>query len=242
MQATTRLITEQPYQPSHTEIFNEQGKAYLKSVMRYRTYSSGSSIFEDGDQAGKLYWLVRGRVKLSKATADGKLVTFALYSADDLFGQWTPFMDSRHTMNAEVLEEAEIGVMDRRELEGMIARHPDFAAMMLKWLGWNQVRLESKLRDMMLYGKTGALSSVLIRLANTYGMVYGSDICISLKLTNTELAEMIGSTREGVNRMLSDMKQDGLIAYLNGHLVLKDIKALRSLCQCDRCPVEICRL
>lgn len=239
MQAATRPVLSQP---SNADGITEQGRAALESAMRYRTVHAGSYVFSEGEPAGRLYLLVRGRIKLTKASSDGKMITFSLYDSGDLFGQWTPFTDTVHTLNAEAMEDSEIGVIERRDLERLIAGKPDLAGMMLQWLGQNQARLESKLRDLMLYGKTGALSSVLIRLANTYGMVYGSDVCISLKVTNSDLADMIGSTREGVNRILSDMKQEGLIAYWNGHLVLKSMEHLRRMCHCDQCPVRVCRL
>lgn len=229
-------------QPSNTDFFTEAGRSLIRGRMRYRTVRTGAVIFREGETADKLYWITKGRVKLTNASRDGKQITISLYGDGDMFGQWVPYTDSRHTFNAEAAEDTEFGVMERKEIEGILAVHPELSVMMMKWLGLNQSRLESMFRDLFLFGKMGALCSVLIRLSNTYGIHYGSDICISLKLTHSELAEMIGSTREGVNRMLADMRQEGRIAHLNGHLVLKDMGYLRRMCQCELCPAGVCRM
>ncbi|MNE86560.1 Anaerobic regulatory protein [compost metagenome] len=94
----------------------------------------------------------------------------------------------------------------------------------------------------MLYGKPGALCSLLIRLSNTYGVPDGDEIRIEKKFNNSEMAELIGATRESVNRMLSDMRKDDLIYIEHGTIVIKDIEALRDVCKCESCPVQICRI
>lgn len=241
MQALKKRDSLKP-QSSHSDEFSPEGLAMLQSAAINRAIPAGALLFSEGEAAGRLYLVKKGRIKLFKASSDGKQITFSVYGPGDLFGQWIPYAESKHTMNAEAAEDTELGVLTGEELERMLMQHPGLAMMMMKWLGLNNSRLESKLRDLMLFGKTGALCSVLIRLSNTYGVVYGTDICISHKVTYSELAEMIGSTREGVNRMLSDMKQEGLIAIWDGLLVLKDMEYLRRMCQCDKCPPGVCRL
>lgn len=226
----------------NTDIFTEEGRARLQSLMQIRRVQAGAYVFEEGERADKLYWMVKGKVKLTKASQDGKQMLFSLYGEGDMFGQFTPYLAQVHSVGAQALEDCEIGILYRKELEALLLNDRELSMCMMQWLGLNQSIMESKFRDLVLFGKSGALCSVLIRLSNTFGIAYGSDICIAHKMTNTELAEMIGSTREGVNRMLADMKQEGIIANLNGHLVIKDLGFLRRMCQCDQCPVGICRM
>src|SRR5690606_19192373 len=102
---------------------------------------------------------------------------------------------------------------------------------------------QTKFRDLMMFGKPGALCSTLIRLYNTYGeMRKDGSVMIGKKLTNTELADMIGATRESVNRMLSDLKNAGAVSNENGYMVVKNIQYLKDICHCENCPVDICRI
>ncbi|MUT67969.1 helix-turn-helix domain-containing protein [Paenibacillus sp. NEAU-GSW1] len=94
----------------------------------------------------------------------------------------------------------------------------------------------------MMFGKHGALCSLLIRLANTYGTLQEDHIWISKTHTNTEFADMIGSTRESVNRILSELRRANAIAIDNSHIVIKDLSYLRDICHCEDCPKDICRM
>lgn len=237
-----KLPVSERVQLSNMEMFTDGARKLVQGVMRFRAVKAGAAVFREGEAADQLYLIAKGRVKLTKSTREGKQITFSMYGDGDLFGQWMPYTATRHTLSAEAAEDTEYGAVPRQELEQLMLAHPELSVMMMKWLGHNHGSLESKFRDLILYGKVGALCSVLIRLSNTYGIPYGSDICIGLKLTHSDLADMIGSTREGVNRLLSDMKQEGVIAHLDGHLVLKDLGYLRRMCQCDQCPAGICRM
>ena len=102
---------------------------------------------------------------------------------------------------------------------------------------------QTKFRDLMMFGKPGALCSTLIRLHNTYGEPReDGGVPIGKKLTNTELADMTGATRESVNRMLSDLKNAGVVTNDNGYIVIEDLQYLKDLCHCENCPVDICRI
>lgn len=83
---------------------------------------------------------------------------------------------------------------------------------------------------------------MLIRLSNSYGVARKDEIFIDIKMNNSEMADMIGATRESVNRMLSDLKKDDVIEYEDGHVVIKDLAYLRDVCRCENCPKEICRM
>ena len=101
---------------------------------------------------------------------------------------------------------------------------------------------ETKFRDLMMYGKPGALCSLLIRLSNSYGVPKGDHTVINYKINHAEMADMIGATRESVNRMLSDMKKEDAVEFHNGQIVIKDLPYLRDICHCEDCPKEICRM
>ena len=102
--------------------------------------------------------------------------------------------------------------------------------------------VEVLLCDLLLYGKKGALYSTLIRLANSYGKETDGGILISVPLTNQELANYSATARESLNRMLSELRKNGIIEY-RGHLIfIKDIDYLKEAIQCENCGREICNI
>lgn len=222
--------------------FSADSFAKLQSVMYLKPIEKGSVLFWEGDSADKLYFVRNGRVRITKTSDSGRHITLYLLQQGDLFGQLDPFHQQVHSFNAEVLEDGEIGVMQAADLEVLLWQHGDLAIEFMKWMGLMHRMTQTKLRDLMLYGKSGALSSLLIRLCNSNGTPDKEGTRITLKINHTELADMIGATRECVNRMLSDLRKEDVIAARDGHLIVKNIDYLRGVCRCENCPVEICRM
>ncbi|MGN7357566.1 Crp/Fnr family transcriptional regulator [Paenibacillus sp. SAF-054] len=226
----------------NTSCFSDQNLDRLMVLMKERIVPEGSHLFWEGDVSDKLFYVKRGRIKLTKSTDEGKELILYMYQTGDMVGQADPFFSSKHSFTAEVLEESEIGVIDQKDLEVLICQHCDFAIDFMKWMGIHHRLTQTKFRDLMMYGKPGALCSTLIRLGNTYGEKHGDTILIHKKITHTDLSNMIGATRESVNRMLSDLRKKDAVEYENGMIVIKDLGMLQDICHCEMCPNEICRI
>ncbi|GBF76904.1 hypothetical protein PA598K_05417 [Paenibacillus sp. 598K] len=214
----------------------------LTSLMYVHKVKAASYLFWDGDPAEYLYYVKSGRVKLTKMTDNGSKITLYLHHAGDMFGQIDPFQQSVQSFNAEVIEDAEIGIIQQKDLETMLWQHGDLAIEFMKWMGVMHRMTQTKFRDLLLYGKPGALCSLIIRLGNSYGIESEDGIRIDKKITNSEMAEMIGATRESVNRILSDLRRSGAITVDNGSVLIKDLKYLQNVCKCENCPKDICRV
>ncbi|MFD1773071.1 Crp/Fnr family transcriptional regulator [Paenibacillus rhizophilus] len=226
----------------NTNCFSEQNFNRLLVTMKERLVPEGSHLFWEGDYSDKLFYIKRGRVKLTKSTDEGKELILYMYQAGDMVGQADPFFSTKHSFTAEVIEESEVGVIEHKDLEILICQHCDFAIDFMKWMGIHHRLTQTKFRDLMMYGKPGALCSTLIRLSNTYGEKNGESILINKKITHTDLSNMIGATRESVNRMLSDLRKKDAVEYENGMIVIKDLEMLQDICHCELCPNEICRI
>lgn len=225
-----------------TTFFSEENLHRLQSIMYTKHVEKGDYLFREGDSANKLYYVIKGGVRLNKLTETGKSFILYLHQAGDLFGQMDPFQHSLHSFSAEVTTDCKIGVIQRKDLEVLLWQHGDLAIEFMKWMGLMHRMTETKFRDLMMYGKPGALCSLLIRLSNSYGVPDGKHTLIDYKINNTEMADMIGATRESVNRMLNDMRKEEAVELHNGHIVIKDINYLRDICHCENCPLEICRM
>ncbi|MFS0726054.1 Crp/Fnr family transcriptional regulator [Paenibacillus sp. 1P07SE] len=236
----------QEHQPTATQgisaYFSPDNIEKLTSLMYINKVKAGAYLFWDGDSAEYLYYVKSGRVKLTKMTDNGTKITLYLHHAGDMFGQIDPFQQSVQSFNAEVIEDAEIGIIQHKDLETMLWQHGDLAIEFMKWMGVMHRMTQTKFRDLLLYGKPGALCSLIIRLGNSYGTECKDGIRIDKKITNSEMAEMIGATRESVNRILSDLRRADAIAVDNGSVLIKDLKYLQNICKCENCPKDICRV
>lgn len=227
---------------SNTLIFSEPNMAKLHDIMYEHKVPAGSYLFLEGDSARNLYYIRQGRVKLTKSTSEGKEFVLYRFQEGDILGQFDPCGNSKQGFNAKAIEDCVLGVIQKSDLEVLLWQHGDLALEFMKWMGLMHRMTQTKFQDLMLYGKQGALCSTLIRLTNSYGKPHEGGILISEKMTHTELADYIGAARESVNRMLSDLKQADVIRCDDGYIIVRDLEYLRTICHCEMCPKEICRM
>ncbi|REK76724.1 Crp/Fnr family transcriptional regulator [Paenibacillus paeoniae] len=230
-------------QPEGLEpLLSQESFEKLKGIMYVRNFEKGSCLFWEGDAANHLYYIMQGRVRTTKSADNGRTLTLYLHQQGDLIGQMDPFLESVHNFSAEVTEDVQVGVIQRKDLEVLLWQNSDLAIEFMKWMGLMHRLTQTKFRDLIMFGKTGALCSLLIRLGNSYGKETDGGILIDMKINNTELADMIGATRESVNRMLSELKREKVIQNHNGYMVIQDLAYLREVCHCENCPKEVCRM
>lgn len=242
MTATARIPIGNKGLEGTAHCFSPVSFARLQSIMYRKPAEKGAILFWEGDPADNLIFVRSGRVRITKTAENGRHITLYLLQSGDLYGQPDPSGRPVHAFNAEVLEPGEIGVIRWSDLEVLLWQHGDFAIEFVKWMGLMHRLTQTKFRDLMMYGKAGALCSLLIRLCNSNGVPDADGTLISLKISHAELADMIGATRECVNRMLSKFRKEHVVLVKDGHLVVRNLDYLRDVCQCENCPKEICRM
>src|SRR5699024_2222571 len=146
-------------------------------------------------------------------------------------------------LSAKVIESGEVLAIDKEKLEQEISKNAPLAMEMMKWSTNHMRKFQSKIRDLLLNGKKGALYSTLIRLSNSYGIKHREGIIIDLPITNQELAKFCSCTRERVNRMIVELrKQNVLEIYPHKRILIKDMQFLRNEKNCENCPIDSCNI
>ncbi|UCZ51977.1 Crp/Fnr family transcriptional regulator [Bacillus shivajii] len=202
----------------------------------------GTFLFYEGDFPEHVYLVRSGKVRLSKMTADGKEFSVHLKQKDELVGEVGLFNEMAISVTAEVIEPATLIRFDRQTLEALFRENGEIAVAFMKWFARHTQSTQAKFRDLILCGKTGAFYSTLIRFSNSYGVQKGKDILINVQLTNQDIANYIGTTRESINRMINGLKKDGTVSVDNGYITIHDIQYFRDFLHCGDCPVEICTI
>lgn len=207
------------------------------------TAQTGSVLFSEGDAPTYIYLILSGLVRLSKLTADGKEFSVSLLQKDELIGETGMFNELSVSVTATVEEDAILIRYDLDTVESLFKENGELAVTFMKWSSIQNQSTQSKFRDLILCGKKGGLYSTLIRFSNSYGVEHKEGILININLTNVEIANYIGTTREGVNRMMNELKKENIIFYNeNNRIVIRDLQFLKDFLQCGDCPVEICTI
>lgn len=209
-----------------------------------KTITKDSFLFHEGLEANEIYIIKTGLVQVSKLTADGKELILRICNQDDIVGELSLFSDDpKYLLSGKVLSSGEVQVINKNELEKALVSHSKLTFEYMRWSSTQMRKFQSKIRDLLLNGKKGALYSTLIRLANSYGLEQDEGTLIDVALTNQELANFCAATRESVNRLLVKLRHLNVISIdKSGRISIKDINYLKSEIGCENCPLEICNI
>lgn len=207
-------------------------------------FEKGMHIFHEGERAEALFLIQSGIVQISKETENAKELTIRICSDGSIFGESLMFCKFNHyATTAKVLKGADLLVISNEMLEGYLTAQPSLMLDYVKWIQTENLKQQSRLRDLVLHGKKGALYSTLIRLANTYGeQIDDNKISINFSVTNTDIANLCATSREMINRLLTELRKQHIISIHKSYITILDLQYLKDEIACEGCPLAICRI
>ncbi len=210
---------------------------------RIITLKSDEFLFREGEFA-KYFYLVRsGQIFITKYTSNGRVLSLRLATRGSIIGELPIYEENPiYIFNAVAQSESEVYAIEFPILHSYLEKKPLLAVSLLKIFGIHMRKQHSKFRDLILYGKKGALYSTLIRLSNSYGKEVDGGILINVPLTNQELANYSATARESLNRMLSELRRAEIIENRGNLIFIKNIDYLRQEIECENCGKEICNI
>ena len=204
----------------------------LAAAVRERKYEAGESVLFEGDPCEGLYVIVSGRVKVFKLSADGKEQVLRILGAGRTCNDVPVFDDGRNPGSVAALEASRLVLVPKARIRTLVERHPRVAAAVIRLLA-------ERLRALSLMVEDLSLRSVVARVAKllldcTHGrstLIEGTACC--QHLTQHQIATMVGSVREVVQRALKALEKDGAIQMERGRIVVLDPKSLERWSQVE---------
>jgi CRP/FNR family transcriptional regulator/CRP/FNR family cyclic AMP-dependent transcriptional regulator len=205
----------------------------LAQRMRQRRYREGEAIFHRDDPGAAMYLILDGRVKIHNEGADGTDVIITVIKSGDFFGELACLDGSERSADATTLEPTEMLMLTRGDLEVAIERSPRIAMNMMACLA---TRLRGSTNSIEMHSALdvkGRVARVLLDLAEKHGETVNGGTRISAKLTQSELAALVGASRESVNKELGKFRRRGCLEYDEDkqHLILLKPAELRKHCE-----------
>lgn len=204
---------------------------------------SGEYLFHEGDPAKFFYFVRSGQIFITKFAESGRVLSLRLATRGSIIGELPLYEENpAYIFNAIAQSQSEVYAIEFPTLHSYLEKKPLLAINLLKIIGVHMRKQHSKFRDLVLYGKKGAIYSTLIRFANSYGQQVDDGILITVPLTNQELANYSATARESLNRILSDLRRQNVIDILDGRILIHDLEFLKREIQCENCGREICNI
>lgn len=177
------------------------------------------------------YAIVSGRVKATTESVEGKEIVLSIMEPGEVFGEVAMLCGGRRSATATTLEPTELLVLHRRELLRVFEQHTSIATSCLAALAERLVRITETVEDFVFLGLPSRLAKRLLALADSFGESAGDDVRIDLRLSQGELAGMVATSRESVNKQLKAWEREGIVSHARGEVVIHDRSALEGLAE-----------
>jgi CRP/FNR family transcriptional regulator, cyclic AMP receptor protein len=197
------------------------------TMTRHR-YRHDEVIFHEGDPGDSLHVVVEGRVKITRESAEGEEAIVVVLQAGDTFGELVLLDGAPRSATATAMEPTETMTMARSTFVELVEGGSPFRTQLLTGIARRIRRLTDQLAEVHFLDLAGRLALQLTRLAEEAEPGATADILLSRSLTQSDLAAMVGGTRQRVNQIIGDFTDEGLVAHDGGHLVIRDLERLRS--------------
>ena len=181
-----------------------------------RTFAANAILINEGDTTDSLYIVLSGRVKVYASSDDGREVVLTEYGPGEYFGELS-IDGARRSASIKALEACSCRVVQGSELRQFLAEHPDFAMHLTHKLIRMVRRLTEQVRSLALQDVYGRMVRVLTELSEPVG----DERVVRQKLTQQDIADRIGSSREMVNRVMKELTTGGYIGQRDGRLVIR---------------------
>ena len=198
---------------------------------RQRRYPRGSVIFHKDDPGAQLYVIVSGMVKIVMPSMDGKDLVLIILSPGESFGEMALFDDEPRSASAEAMEDTVTLTLGRPDFLALLVRYPALALRVIGLLTRRLRATDELAQDASLLDLPGRLARRLLELAETYGEgdLRRGPVVVKLRLTQTELASLVGATRVATNRVLQRLQQRDIITWEPSRITLKKPADLRKM-------------
>jgi CRP-like cAMP-binding protein len=183
-----------------------------------RDYSTGDSIFSQGDMSNAVFYIQSGKVKLTVVSMNGKEAVIAHLQAGSFFGEASLAGESLRISTASSLEPSTIVRVEKMVMQDLLHREPEFAQQFLAHLLSRNMRMQADLVDHLFNSSEKRLARLLMLMAN-----FGEEskpVPVIAKISQETLAEMIGTTRSRVSFFLNRFRDLGYIDYNSAGMVI----------------------
>ena len=194
----------------------------LESRLVRRRYAGGEILFHMGDEGGNLYIIQRGRVKVTIPSAEGGEVILAILSAGEILGEISLIDGKPRSATVQAMKETEVLCLFREDFLDVLQERFDVVLGILEILADRLRHTDVLLAESRFMGITARLAKKLLDLTRTFGIEEETGTRIGVRVTQRDLASMVGATRESVNKQLKVFRESGLLSMSEGHIRVLD--------------------
>ena len=223
MEDADRVLSRAPL----FEGLDEENSRTLRRQMTEVKLTRGEHLFLEGQDGDRLYVVLDGKVKLTRAAADGRENLLQVLGPGDMFGELSLFDPRPRTSTASAVTDATLAALAHDALRPWLLEQPEVSLHMLQALARRLRRANDVTADLVFTDVPGRVAKNLLDLAERFGQQEKDGLHVHHDLTQEELAQLVGASRETVNKALADFAARGWLQISARSVLILDQERLR---------------
>jgi CRP-like cAMP-binding protein len=219
--ARRRLLRRSP-------LFSRLRDAEADAILAHATlaqYPEGATIFAKGQPGNSMMAVLSGRVTITAPSPDGRQVVLSVLREGEVFGEIALLDGKERTANATAAVDCELLVVARRDFLSVLRHQPELGLQLLMVFCERVRRTDEQVEDLAFLDLETRIAKTLLRLAEEQNVGQRS-ATLGVRISQRALGEIVGGSRESVNKHLQDWKRAGIITIEKGGIHIRDIGAL----------------
>ena len=200
---------------------------HVADVAVPRSFRGGEVVFREGDDSDTCYIVRSGHARAVREHADGRQITLATFGPGDIFGELAMFDDERRSATVEAVDDLEVLGIPGVDFRGLLTRYPDISVKLVIALGRRLRAANERLARQSFQTVQSRVAAVLAQLVEQAQVEGAAEKDVLVTATQSELAQLAGSSRESASRFLASLERAGVITQGRGRLTVHDPAALQ---------------
>jgi CRP-like cAMP-binding protein len=207
----------------------------ISELATTRSIKAREELFHKGDEGAQIYVVAAGRLKVITTSDEGDDLMFCVLDTGEVIGEVALFADRPRTASVVAMQPSDLIVIDRRDFLPLLRDRPEVTLELLRVLSERLARVSEFLEDTHFLNLPVRLAKKLVDFAHQHGRARsGSDpaLLIDVKLSQEEWGDLVGTTRESINKQFRAWTKEGLIELDKGKVIVRDLDELEKLADC----------
>lgn len=198
----------------------------LRASMKEVKINKGQTLFKEGDSGDRLFVVVEGKLKLGTSSGDGRENLLSILGPGDMFGELSLFDPGPRTATATAVTDSKLLSLANDQVIGWVTAHPEVSLQLLGRLAQRLRRTNEVLADLVFADVPGRVAKAIMDLGEKFGVKKDDGLYVNHDLTQEELAQLVGASRETVNKAMADFTTRGWVRLEPRAVVVLDYERL----------------
>ena len=205
---------------------DEAAALSLRASMDTVKIAKGSILFKEGDDGEHLYVIIDGKLKLGTSSGDGRENLLSILGPGEMFGELSLFDPGPRTSTATAVTDAKLLSLSHEKVIPWLKQNPEVSLQLLTRLSQRLRRTNEAVGDLVFSDVPGRVAKALIDLGDRFGKITAEGLLVNHDLTQEELAQLVGASRETVNKALADFAGRGWLKLDGRSVLITDVERL----------------